>query len=70
MTIFFTNNTMHIKCNECGHSDIYYGRLAEAWADAKAAGWRVWENKPGEWWHACPPGREILSNVHRGARLT
>ena len=54
MSIFFINNTLEIDCEKCDHADTYHGRLAKAWAEAEAAGWRVWKDKAGKSCHACP----------------
>lgn len=55
MSIQHRDNCMHLECDECDRKEeIYFGTWAEAWADAKADGWRAWRDKTNTWCHSCP----------------
>ena len=55
MSIEYADNTMRIDCDEGNcQTEIYFGDWHEAWAEAKADGWRAWKDKTDEWCHTCP----------------
>jgi len=45
-----------VECDKCSAAGEEYdgGTFQEAWADAKADGWRAWKDDADEWCHSCP----------------
>ena len=49
------DHILRLECDKCGTEDEFDGdTFQEAWADAKADGWRAYKDDSDEWCHSCP----------------